>query len=244
MAQADRTALSDNTSSTDLDNGVTAGTSKPLGGDLHVYGFNSRNSSDNLVAYFAGQAGFVPTTKGGSIRAAIRRGPASGNTGFAPFMYVGLQGTSKSSAAYILGLSDADPFHISLRKGTLATGVPDGGVNPDEANNILLRSTASFTSDDAWMHLRLDMIVQGTGDVLLQVFQNDLSVNSVQSPNWIDIPGMEGDQSPLIKGFVDDALQVNTGSAPFTAGRIGFGFRSFSVGARSYFDHIQVARQL
>ena len=246
MAQADWSPLTDNLSSTLVDNGVTAGTAKPTGGGTHVYGFNALAADDGVVGYFAGQAGFIPTAKGGTMRAAIRRGPASGPTGFAPFLFMGLQSDAAASAAYILGLSDADPYHIVLRKGTLITGVPDGAVEPAGGNNVLMRSTQAFATD-AWLQLRLDMIVQGTGDVLLQVFQNDIDAagsGSVNAPNWVVVPGMEGPQAPTLEGFVDDALAINTGSAPYTAGRVGYGMRSQAVGGRGFFDHIEVARQL
>jgi len=243
MAQADWSALSDNAAATVLDNGVTSGTDKPAGGGTHVYGFRSLEATDSVVGYFTGQAGFVPTTKGGSIRGAIKRGPSSGPTGFAPFFFIGLQGTSIGDVAYILGLSDADPYHIVLRKGTLDTGVADGPVDPDGSDNVLMRSTEAF-SDAEWLHLRMDMIVQGTGDVVLQIFQNDLDANDVAAPSWVVVPGMEGPQAPSIDGFVDDSLGINTGSVPLTAGRMGYGMRSQVVGATSFVDHLQCARQL
>jgi hypothetical protein len=106
-----------------------------------------------------------------------------------------------------------------------------------------MRSSASF-ANDTWLHLRLDMIVEGTGDVILQVYQNDLDTNPVSAPVWELITGMEGPQYPTITGFVDDALGVTTGIAPYTSGRAGFGHYNNDVGRQSFFDHIEIGRQL
>jgi hypothetical protein len=140
-------------------------------------------------------------------------------------------------------LCDGDPYHIELRKGALSGGVPDEAADPDGGNHILMRSIGAFNLD-TWHHLRLDMILQGTGDVLLQCFQNDLQSDAVTSPDWVVIPGMEGPQSPAIDGFIDDALGVNTGSAPYTSGRAGFGIHVSEISRRGYFDHLEVIRQL
>jgi hypothetical protein len=106
-----------------------------------------------------------------------------------------------------------------------------------------MRSVEAF-DPDVWHHLRLDMIVQGTGDVLLRVFRNDLGSHLVSDPVWEAIAGMEGPQAPTFEGFVDDALGVNTGSAPYTSGRAGFGMRTQDVGRRSYFDELAVLRAI
>jgi hypothetical protein len=243
MAQADWTFLSGGLSTPQVDNGVTAGVVKPNGGGDFVYGFNSLEIISGVVALTNTQASFVPMAKGGSIRGAIKRGVSGGPTGFSPFLFIGLQGGAVSNNGYLLGLSDGDPYHVELRKGALAVGLPDEGAVPDGGNHILMRSIAAF-DPDTWHHLRLDMIVQGTGDVVLQCFQNDLEVNEVSSPDWTVVPGMEGPQSPSIEGFIDDALGVNTGSAPYTSGRAGFGIHVIDVSRRAYFDHLEVVRQL
>ena len=245
MSQADWNGLSDNLATTVVDHGITSGVDKPSGGGEHVYGFNALAATEGVVGLYATQLNFNPTTKGGSVRGAIRRGPSPSGSGFSPFMFMALQGTASTNLAYMLGLSNEDPFRIVLRKGALTGGIPSGAPDPDGQNNILMRSGQSFALSDApWLHLRLDMIVQGSGDVLLQVFQNDLALNPVSTPDWQVVPGMEGPQSPSIEGFVDDSLGINTGSLPLTAGRIGFGQKSAITSARSFFDHMQVLRQL
>lgn len=242
MAESDWTVLTDSLGAANVARGVTAGITKPNGGGSFVYGFNSKAIVDGAVGLHNNQANFAPMTKGGSVRAAIKRSLGGGKTGFAPFLFICLGGPSVNDSGYLLGLGDDDPAHIVLRKGSIVTGLPDSAANPP-TNDILMRSTETF-EEDTWVHLRLDAIVQGSGDVLLQVFQSDLDSYTVSSPTWANITGMEGPQYPSITGFVDDALGVNTGSAPYTSGRGGFAFRVEDVTRRVFFDQIEVARQL
>ena len=242
MSQADWTDLTNSLPAASVVSGVTAGIVKPNGGGSFVYGFNSLAIVAGVSALHNNQVNFVPMAKGGSIRAAMKRGLSGGPTGFAPMMFIGLQGGAVTDAGYLLGLGDADPANIILRKAVLTGGLPNDAANPP-TNANLLRSTNTI-ANDVWVHLRLDMILQGTGDVLLQVFENDLGTNPVTAPVWTTPAGMEGPQSPSITGFVDDALGVNTGSAPFTSGRAGMAFEVSDVTRRAFFDHIEVARQL
>jgi hypothetical protein len=81
------------------------------------------------------------------------------------------------------------------------------------------------------------MVVNLNGDVLLQVFQNDLVAHALgTAPSWAAVPGM-GE-------FIDDALGINSGSQPFTSGRAGFGFFTKDVTRRGFLDHVEVFRQL
>ena len=242
MAEADWTFLTGVLGAGSVARGVTAGVLKPNGGGSFVYGFNSLAIVDGAVALHNNQANFVPMAKGGSIRGAVKRAPGGGPIGFAPFLFIGLQGGAVTDQGYLLGLGDDDPHHIVLRKGAITGGLPDDVPNPP-TTDVLMRSTASF-EEDVWHHLRLDMIKQGTGDVILQCYYNDLDTNPVTAPVWELIPGMEGPQYPSITGFVDDALGVNTGSPPFTSGRGGFAFRVEDVTRRAFFDHLEVSRQL
>lgn len=242
MAESDWTILTDSLGGASVARGVTAGIDKPNGGGSFVYGFNSKAVVDGAVGLFANLVNFAPMSKGGSVRGALKRAPSGGNTGFAPFLFIGLQGPSVNDLGYLLGIGDDEPGHIVLRKGAIVGGLPDLAPNPP-STSVLMRSTETF-ENDTWLHLRLDMIRQGSGDVLLQVFANDLDVNPVTSPVWERITGMEGPQYPSIEGFVDDALGVNTGSAPYTSGRAGFAFRVEDVTRRGFFDHLEVARQL
>lgn len=235
MAEADWTLLTDSLDSVTVDRGVTTGIARPPGGGNFAHGFNSLVVAAGAVGLFANQVNFAPMAKGASIRGAIKRLPSGGPTGFSPFLFAGHQGTSVNDAGYLLGLADGDPYHLVLKKGTMADGVPDLAPVP-ASNGVLLRSAATF-NPDTWHHLRLDMIVNLNGDVLLQVFENDLDANPLGgAPVWVAVPGMEQ--------FIDDALQINSGSPAFTSGRGGFGFHSEDVTRRAAFDHVEVFRQL
>jgi hypothetical protein len=240
MASSDWTVLTDSQGLSDIDRGPTAGIARPNGGGDFVYGFNSISLTPGAVALHANQTGFAPMSSGASVRGAIQRGLSSGPENFAPFFFAGLQGTTISGVAYMLGLGDADPHHIVLAKGILSAGLQD--VEPASGNGVLLRSTEAY-EPGTWLHLRLDVIVQASGDVLLQVYQSDLSQHPVTSPVWAVVPGMEGAFTPSFMGYVDDALGVNTGSQPLVGGRAGFGFQKTDTQRRGYFDHVQIGRQ-
>lgn len=237
MAEADWTFLSDDPGPSSIDRGVTTGITPPSSGGSFVFGFNSLVNQDLVTAMYVNGTNFAPTpaNKGGMVRAAIKRGLSGGPTRFAPFLMAGLQGTSSSDAAYILGLADGNPSHIVLRKGSVFGGVPDEEPNAQGSSGILARSVATF-DHDTWLHLRLDWIVNLNGDVLLKVFRSDLGVNSVSSPVWVPEPGLTL--------FVDDALQVNSGSPAFTSGRMGIGFKTSDISRRGYFDYIEIGRQV
>lgn len=241
MAQADWTIAADSLGTGVVRRGATAGVAPPNGGGVGTYAFNSIDLTTGAVALFANQAGFAPTGSGGRVSGALKRLPSGGPQGFAPFLFVGLQGSSVNDLAYMLGLADDDPSRLVLKKGALTAGLANLAPDPT-VNGVLMRSTEAIP-EDTWVHLRLDVILQGSGDVIVQVFENDLDANPVSSPIWTPIAGMEGPLSPTIEGFVDDALGVNTGSVPLVGGRIGFGFYSDDVTRRGAFDHLQVARQ-
>lgn len=235
MSEADWTELNDSLASGSVVRGVTAGFTPPNGGGSFVYGFNSLDTSIGAVGQFVNLTDFAPMAKGGRVTGAIKRSASGGPLGFSAFLFIGLAGPSVNDEGYLLGLSDADPSRIVLRKGAISGGLPD--LAPATGNGILRRSTTSVDIDaDVWTHLRLDMIVNDIGDVRLQVFQNDLAAHALgTSPTWTAIPGMAE--------FVDDSLGVNSGSAPFTSGRAGYAFRTSDVTRRAQFDHIEIRRQ-
>ncbi len=245
MAETDWTALTDELNVASLDRGVTTGVPRPNGGGSFVFGFNSLVVTQGGAGYFTNQANFAPTpaNKGGSIRGAIKRGVSAGAINFAPFFFIVGQGTSMNDSAYMLGLQDDSPYRVALRKGQLVQGIPSASPG---TSGILRRTTATF-SPDKWFHLRLDAIVNLNGDVILKVFENDLDVNPVTAPVWTPVAGIE--DAALVgshgagTAFVDDALGINSGSAPFTSGRMGFGFFSKDISRRGFFDHIECSRQ-
>lgn len=233
MAETDWTFLNDGLDAATVDRGVTTGIARAPGGGSFVFGFNSLSTAQGVVGLFTNQVNFAPMAKGGSIRGALQRGLSGGPLNFAPSLFIGLQGPSVNDNGYLLGLGDGDPHHLVLRKGTLSGGLPD--IVPGTLG-VLRRSTATFLPG-TWLHLRLDMVVNQNGDVLLQTFQNDLVAHPLGSaPTWIAIPGMAE--------FIDDALGINAGSQPFTSGRAGFGFFTKDVTRRSFLDHVEAYRQL
>lgn len=232
MASTDFSALTDGVDAASFARGVTQGVTPPPGGGSRVYAFNS------IVGGVEGAAGlkhtavnFDPMANGGIVSMALKRLPSGGPSGFAPLIYMSLQGNSVNDEGYLLGLQDGDPSFIALRKGTIASGLPDSAVG---SAGVLRRSTDSFTTD-TWLHLRLTVEVTGTGDVLLTVEHNDLDANDVAGPVWEAIPGMDQ--------FVDDVAQINSGSAPFVGGRAGFAFWGDDITRRAAYDHFEVARQ-
>ena len=231
MGESDWTYLNDGLDIATVDRGVTAGIPKPPGGGNFLFAFNSLAAVEGAVALFANLPDFAPMAKGGSIRGCMQRGPGGGPTGFSPFLFLLCQGNSVNDSAYMLGLSDDDPHRIVLRKGSVAVGIPDS-----EGQGVILASGESF-AQGTWLHLRLDAIVNDNGDVVLKVFQNDLDANPLgDTPTWEEVPGMAM--------LVDDHLGINTGSQPLTSGRAGFGAAVADVTRRSFFDHVELMRQL
>jgi hypothetical protein len=156
---------------------------------------------------------------------------SGGPIGFAPLLFASLGGSSVNDTGYLLGIGDGDPAHLVLRKGALVQGLPD--VAP--GNQGVLRRSLAAVALEEWAHLRLDVIVNLNGDVILNVFRSDLGAHAVGAPSWAAIPGMDP--------FVDDCARINSGSAPLVAGRLGFAFQSAEVARRAAFDHLHLERQ-
>jgi len=232
MAETDWAFISDSLDSGSVKRGVTTGEPRPNGGGNFVFGFNSIVNTPGAVGLYAAQTGFAPMTKGASIRAAVKRGVSGAPTNFAPFLFAGLAGNTVAASAYLLGLDDDDPHRIVIVKGSLAAGIPP--VAPG-TSGVLKQGSETFLNN-TWLHLRLDMIVNVNGDVILKAFRSDLTVNLVTAPVWVPAPGCET--------FVDDALAVNSGSAPLTSGYGGFGFQTKDVTRRVFFDQLEVQKQL
>lgn len=234
MAESDFNLISDALDGSTVTRGTVTSGVVPMasGGGSFAYGMNSRTTTTGSVALYTNITDYNPTAQGGLVSAAMQRGESAGTVNFAPYIFICLGGTSSADQAYILGLADADPGHVVLCKGALSAGVPD--VAPG-IQGVLRRSSSAFAKQ-TWFHLRLDAIVEPNGDVLLKVWQSDLTVHNVASPSWVAITGMSD--------FTDDSLGVNTGTAPFTAGRLGFGARFADVSRRVYFDEVVIERQV
>lgn len=239
MSSADWSALTGILGSSDAARGVTSGPTKPNGGGTFVYGINTLTNTPGGVALYATpqapNTNFNPLTKGGDISLAMKRAPGGGLTGFSVFAFIGLGGTALTDKGYLLGLSDGNPSHIELRKGALNIGLPDEAANPTGTNKILRRST-EVVAVDAWVHLKLEMVFNTNGDVILNCYKSDLGANAVTAPVWAAIAGMAS--------FTDDALGVNTGELPYTSGRVGFGGTFSDITRRVFVDHLVVSKQI
>lgn len=231
MGLADWAFLNDSLDRAAVNRGATAGVTPPPGGGSFVYAFNSTSIVVGGTGLFCSLDNFAPMAKGGSIRGCVQRGPGGGSTGFSPFLFVGCQGDSVNDRAYMLGLSDEDPHRIVLRKGAISVGIPNS-----DGDGVLRASGQSFRQS-VWLHIRLDMIVNLNGDVVLRCYYNNLDSRPLnEPPDWVEIPGMSR--------FIDDATGINSGTPPLTSGRSGFAFAVKDVTRRGYFDHIELARQV
>jgi hypothetical protein len=217
--------------------GVTAGTSKPSGGGNFVYGMNSLTNVVGVVGLYATpqapNTNFNPLVKGGDVRGAVIRAASGGLADWSAFLFIGLNGNDVANIAYILGLSDGNPCHIELRKGALVDGLPDAAPSGSAFPNIL-RQSSEVVVVDTWVHLRLEMVTNDNGDVIVNCYKS--TGQPVTAPVWQAIPGMAA--------FTDDALGINSGSVPLVGGRVGFGAKFADVTRRAFFDHLEVAKQI
>lgn len=242
MAEGDWTELSDNLSSPSALHGpvTSAVVALPNGNDGNfVLGMHSQTNDTGVVALYDAQVGFAPLSKCGFIHAGIQKGVGAGSNLFSPYLFICLGGTDSTNLAYMLGLDESTTPRLTLRKGQIANGIPAAAPG---AQGVLRRSTATYAIG-AWLHVRLDAILQPTGDVTLQVFANDIAANGIDTPVWEAIAGLDD--------FTDDNLGVNssnlgiTGSdaLPLTSGRVGFGYRTGDVNRNAYFAMVRPEKQ-
>ena len=247
---------------TDLDNvlsiptvlrGATAGQVPPAGGGPNVFEMRSTVETTGAYGKFVniessppGTWTFAPLIRGGSIRGCVKRLGGAGTTKFSPFLFIGARTNDVNAEGYLLGLEDADPYRIVLRKGTIIAGIPvaTSASGGGTARDYLMRSTAQYAaSSGLWHHLRLDMIVQGggLGDTDLRVYENDLAAHHCDAPSWVAIPGMSTHGAGL---FTDDVAGMNSGTDPFSGGYAGFaGAWAAGISRTMLHDYIQVRRQ-
>lgn len=232
MAALDWATLSNGMNTSVCKQGVTAGVGVPNGGGTYVFAFNMIASATGVAGRSVGIANFAPTLLGAALSGAVIRATTA-SSGISPFLFSMLGNTDVNATnCYLLGISDAEPAHIELRKGLISVGLPD--EVPLGVNTILRRSTAVIPGN-TWTHLRLETIVNTNGDVVLNCFQSNLGAHAVTAPTWEAIPGMDQ--------FIDDFAGINSGSVPYITGYHGFAVKGSAVGARAYFDHIVLARQ-
>lgn len=245
MGQLDWADLEGSLSQATLKRGVTAGIAGPNGTNGYVYGYNSLDSTvTGAHGKFVNLTGFIPTGSnlatpdgGGSVRGALKRVASPNNEGMTPLLFFCIQGGSTpnvNDSAYMLGLLDADPYKIVLAKGPIVGGI----VEDSEDTKILAVGSEQFTMGDGlWHQLRMDPIVQPNGDVLIKVYQSDLTTRVVTNPSWETIPGFDSE------GYIDDVLEINSGSAPLWGGCVGYAFAvNQALNRRGAFDAIQAFR--
>jgi len=224
MAQSDFTEFPGSLATALVDRGVSNGFTVPNGGGSWVYGWHTLQSGNGGVGLYYNNVDFAPTVRGGSFRVAMKR---LAGTNCTPMLFGCLAGADVGHVGYLLGLAqDESPARLIIVKGAPSSGLP--------LAQAIVQSTGAYQVDQ-WLHVRLDIIVQPSGDVNLQVFQNDLDTNQVDSPVWTAVPGLEN--------FVDDSLGINSGSAPYLSGYCGFGYYSGGVGRYAFVDHYEAFRQ-
>jgi hypothetical protein len=226
-----------------LERGVIHWDTPPSGGGDFIYAYNALQATTGAAGKYCTLTGYAPTGSGPtvpdggcSIRGCVQRIPSPGATGMSPFLYACAQGAGTPSVndwAYLLGLSDSDPYTIALFKAPIAAGLVEGA-----AALQLRRSAAQYVIGDAlWHHLRLDAVVQDNGDVLLQCLKNDLAAHPLgTTPQWLPIPGMDD--------FVDDKVQIATGTPPLWGGYLGWAFAlAGALNRRGGFTALEALRE-
>ncbi len=231
MAETNWDLVSGSLTGTDTDTGKSTSQTPPAGGGSAIYGFRSLTAVVGAVAHINNQTFFNPMISGGRVSGAMKRFPSAGSTGWSCFVFTALQADSVDADCYMLGLSDASPAKIVLRKGKLSDGIKTSVVGAD---GVLAVSNASVV-EDVWTHLRLDATRNLNNDVVLNVKQNDLSTNDVDEMAWQSILGMAQ--------VTDDAFGAETGSNSLFAGRAGFGYEQRAITRTAFFDQVEVARQ-
>ena len=235
MAASDWQTVINSLAVASLARGVTAGLTVPNGGGTHLFGWRSLTTGVTGVhAIRADQANFnpIPGNNGGQIQMALQRTVGDPDS-MATFGFFQAQNDDVNAGdAYIFGLAAGDPGNIVLRKGTLVGGLPDDIVG----DSGILRKSTDTVAVGTWVHLRLDVISNPSGDVILKMFQNDLDANPVTAPVWTAITGMDD--------FNDDVLGVNSGTPGLAAGgRAGVAFYMTTSGVVGAADHVTIGRE-
>ena len=238
MSSADWAELDNVLAAGVVERGSNGGVTPPSGGGAAVYAMNSFDGTVvGAVGLYTLIADYSPMAKGGSVIGAVKKIGGAGNDNFAAFLYISASGKDVASMGYVLGLEMTDPYRIVLRKTGTAGLV--GGIPEALDGEYLRRSSAQYqVSSELYHHLRLDAILEPTGDVVLECFENDLGAQPIgTTPDWQPIGGMTQ--------FVDDNAGINSGSVPYPSGYVGFcGNWQEAIGRACAFDHLQIERQV
>lgn len=214
--------------------GTTAAFPTPSGGGSRTYSWRAADASINgahAVRVDAPNFAPIPGNNGGSIRGAIYRADGSSAEDHSVFLFFQLQEDDTSGTAYLLGLSPEVSSHLVLVKGPLSSGIP---TSAEKTDGVVRRSTETY-GQGTWLHVRLDVVVNPNGDVVLNTWVNDLTANDVTAPTWVAVDEMSG--------VIDDVLGWETGTPGLNVGgRMGFAYHATSSGTAGAVDHIRVAR--
>jgi len=227
-----------------LRNATFGNPNPPPGGGNALFAFNSVEPIVGSVGVYTAVSGFNPLPKGGQITGVVQRGTSGGNTGFSVALVLGASGSNVGDKAYLLGLEDQTPGRIVLAKGPVSGGIPN---NNNQPATKILRTSQRTVAQNEYVHLRMDMIVQDSGDVVIKCYENDLNAHPLDNPGswvWVPIPFDDGFSGEFGDGeFIDDVVGVNSGSVPLTSGFAGFGFECSETARRAYVDHISIVAQ-
>jgi hypothetical protein len=246
MAQSDWTPPSNVLTSSNVLRVETAAFTPPNGGGSFVQAYKSISVGSGVMALFYTGTGFAPTgaTKAGLARAAMKRATSGGASGWAPFVFVSLSGTDVADTAYLLGIGDASPGHLILRKGPLNAGLPD--VAPGTAGSGVIWRSDESVSIDEWAHIQLMVAGNANGDAVISIWRSNLSTSTLSSPTMVLVPGRRVAQvGGLVAdtGITDDGAGILTGSPAYASGRLGYGCYFSDVARVAMFDGIYLEAQ-
>lgn len=230
MGQADWTELTNVLAAGVVRRGVSMAPAFAAPDGNFIFGMHSLLSTAGVVAQRNNQAGFTPSAAGkaGVVEACIRRYNVT--LGYAPF--IGLLDNLDVDVAkgYLLGLSDEASYKICLKKGLVAEDIlsTDSGV---------LRSSTTAYTVSQWHHLKLEVVLNPQGDIVLNCYANDLDTYAPGSAVWTAIGGMDR--------YVDDSLGILQGALPYTGTYYFVMGAYFAATARAaLFDYYRAAVQL
>lgn len=227
MAESDFGSLTGSLATSLVDRGVSNGFTPPNGGGSWLHGWHSLQPDVGAsgLYYLTDPGNFAPMAKGGRISCAMKRLLGVDAT---PFLFISLEGNSVGDSGYLIGLAhDESPARLVVVKGPPSSGLP--------LASAIMQSSATYAVN-SYIHIQVDIIRQPTDDVLISVWENDLTSFTVGTPTFVLVPGMEA--------FTDDHLGVNTGSQPFLGGYAGMGYYTKSTGRYAFHDYFKLARQL
>ena len=218
--------------------GPTLEVEPPSGGGDFAYGFNSSDvAGSGVVALVVTTVG-LDFPKGGEIAAALTKVSPQGD-GQSVFVFSqigdGTEVGAVSDSVYLLGIQDDPTNRLVLCKGPVSNGIPNGDPGTDNGGTRIIAKGSESVDPGAWVHVRLQAIVQVGGDVLLVAEKNEIPLGS--TPVWEPIPGMQD-------RIVDGVTEITTGSAPLVTGRSGIGWHFQNTNKSAGIDYITGARQV